>query len=206
MDKLKISYRSPGDLKPRQANPRTHSKKQIRQIAESIRRFDFVNPVLVDRCGGIVAGHGRAEAAKRLGLETIPTICLQDLSEDEVRAYVIADNRLAELAGWDQEILATELQGLVELDIDFDVTLTGFEIPEIDILIGQLDAVDSEEDPDDEAVEVPPGVLPSRGWGTRGASASTASYAAMPQIPTSMSDCWKGSWPKWCSRTRPTTC
>jgi hypothetical protein len=140
-------------LQPRATNPRTHSKKQIRQIANSIERFGFNNPVLIDRAGGIVAGHGRVEAAKLIGLENVPTIRLEDLTEDEVRAYVIADNRLAELAGWDGEILAIELQGLAELDLDFDLTITGFETPEIDILIGELDAAE-EDDPADEVPEV----------------------------------------------------
>jgi hypothetical protein len=144
-----ITHRSPAALTPRETNPRTHSKKQIRQIAASIEQFGFINPVLIDRDGRIVAGHGRVEAAKLLGLNTVPTICLETLTEAEIRAYVIADNRLAELAGWDQEMLAIELQGLIALDLDFDVTITGFETPEIDILIGGLNA-DGEEDPDDE--------------------------------------------------------
>ena len=144
-----IIHHSPAALTPRETNPRTHSKKQIRQIAASIEQFGFINPVLIDRDGRIVAGHGRVEAAKFLGLDTVPTICLETLTEAEIRAYVIADNRLAELAGWDQEMLAIELQGLSALDLDFDVTITGFETPEIDILIGGLNA-DGEEDPDDE--------------------------------------------------------
>jgi len=153
MDSLNITYQTPAALQPRATNPRTHSKKQIRQIANSIKQFGFNNPVLVDRAGGIVAGHGRVEAAKLIGLENVPTIRLDDLTEDEVRAYVIADNRLAELAGWDREILAIELQGLAELDLDFDLTITGFETPEIDILIGELDAAE-EDDPADEVPEV----------------------------------------------------
>jgi len=100
MDSLKITYQDPATLKPRATNPRTHSKKQIRQIADSIERFGFNNPVLIDREGGIVAGHGRIEAAKLLGMEKVPTIRLEDLTEAESRAYVIADNRLAENAGW----------------------------------------------------------------------------------------------------------
>jgi hypothetical protein len=137
MDRLKITYQSPAALEPRATNPRTHSKRQIRRIADSIERFGFNDPVLIDREGGIVAGHGRVEAAKLLGLESVPTIRFEDLSEAEIRAYVIADNRLAELAGWDRGMLAIELQGLLELDLDFEVTLTGFETPEIDILIGE---------------------------------------------------------------------
>jgi DNA modification methylase len=163
---LKVTYRNPGALKPRATNSRTHSKKQIRQIAGSIERFGFTNPVLIDHKGGIVAGHGRIEAAKLLGTEKVPTIQLEDLTEAEIRAYVIADNKLAENAGWDRELLAIELQGLIELDIDFDVTITGFEMPEIDILIGELDA-DVEDDPANEVPEVgngPPVTRPGDIW------------------------------------------
>ena len=150
MDTLNIVYQSPAALRPRATNPRTHSKKQIRQIADSIKKFGFTSPVLIDHAGGIVAGHGRVEAAKLLGLESVPTICLDDLTAAEIRAYVIADNKLAENAGWDRELLAIELQGLIELDIDFDVTITGFEMPEIDILIGELSSANEEEDPLDD--------------------------------------------------------
>jgi ParB-like chromosome segregation protein Spo0J len=128
---LEILHQSPAALTPRSSNPRTHSEKQLRQIADSIRTFGFTNPILVDRDNGIVAGHGRVEAAKRLKLRSVPTIRLEDMTEAEIRAYVIADNRLAENAGWDRELLAIELQHLYELDLDFDVTITGFEMPEI---------------------------------------------------------------------------
>jgi hypothetical protein len=148
-------------LKPRASNPRTHSKKQVRQIADSIERFGFTNPVLIDREGGIVAGHGRIEAAKLLGLESVPVIPLEDLTEAEVRAYVIADNKLAENAGWDRELLAIEFQGLLELDLDFDVTITGFETPEIDILIGEL-GTEVEADPADEVPELGDGLPVTR--------------------------------------------
>ena len=166
MDRLKITYQSPAVLQPRATNPRTHSKKQIRQIAASIERFGFNNPVLIDSRGRIVAGHGRVEAAKLLGLNYVPTIRLEDLTDDEIRAYVIADNKLAENAGWNRELLAIELQGLFELDIDFDVTITGFAVPEIDILIGELDA-DEEDDPADEVPAVgdgPPVTRPGDIW------------------------------------------
>jgi ParB-like chromosome segregation protein Spo0J len=98
---LSIVYQSLADLKPRAANPRTHSKKQVAQIANAIRRFGFTNPVLVDDANGIIAGHGRVEAAKTVGLDQVPTVRLSAMSEAEVRAYVIADNRLAENAGWE---------------------------------------------------------------------------------------------------------
>jgi DNA modification methylase len=124
-------------LIPSKANARTHSRKQVRQIAGSITRFGFCNPVLIDDANQIIAGHGRVEAAKLLGLEGVPTLRIAHLSEAEKRAYVLADNRLAELAGWDREILAIELQGLI--DLEFDVELTGFEMGEIDIILDEAD-------------------------------------------------------------------
>ena len=131
---LSVVYQDVGALKPRATNPRTHSKKQINQLANAIRRFGFTNPALVDDANGIIAGHGRVEAAKIVGLDQVPTVRLSDMSEAEIRAYVIADNRLAENAGWDRALLGLELQYLTELEIDFDVTVTGFDLPEIDLL------------------------------------------------------------------------
>ncbi len=122
-------------------NARTHSRHQVRQIAESIKAFGFTNPVLVDAENQIVAGHGRVEAAKLLGIEGVPTIRLDRLTRDQIRAYVIADNKLALNAGWDTEILAIELENLLKLDCaDFDVRITGFEIPEIDLILQEAKA------------------------------------------------------------------
>jgi DNA modification methylase len=131
---LSVKYQSTAALKPCPHNSRTHSKRQIRQIAESIKRFGFTNPILVDSNGMILAGHGRLEAAKLLDINRVPTIQLEDLTPDEIRAYVMADNRLAEKAGWDPDILAIEFQHLLTLD-NFDVCITGFEIPEIDLIL-----------------------------------------------------------------------
>jgi hypothetical protein len=97
-------------LKPYSKNARTHSLRQIRQIAESIRAFGFTNPVLIDSKNSIIAGHSRVEAAKLLGMDQVPTICLENLTEDQIRAYILADNKLAENAAWDKSILAIELQ------------------------------------------------------------------------------------------------
>ena len=138
MANLKIIYRKPAALKPRPTSPRTHSKKQIEQIAASICEFGFTNPVLIDEDDRIIAGHGRVKAAKSIGMTEVPTVRLTDMTEAQLRAYVIADNRLAENAGWDRELLALELQSLSELSLDIDVTITGFELPEIDVLIGEL--------------------------------------------------------------------
>ncbi|WP_292168330.1 DNA methyltransferase [Mesorhizobium sp.] len=122
-------------LRPYASNARTHSKKQVRQIAESISRFGFTNPVLVSDSGEIIAGHGRVMAARELGIAAVPTLRLSHLSAEERRAYVLADNKLALNAGWDTEILAIELQALI--DIEFDATLTGFSLAEIDLTLDQ---------------------------------------------------------------------
>jgi DNA modification methylase len=146
---LAIVYRKIGELTPYANNPRTHSKAQIRKIEKSLKRFGFVNPILIDADLTIIAGHGRLEAAKLLGLEEVPTIRLDALTEAEVRAYVIADNRLALDAGWDEDILRIELQNLA-LETDIDILLTGFEIAEIDqIIIGDVPV-------SDKADELPP--------------------------------------------------
>jgi ParB-like chromosome segregation protein Spo0J len=119
-------------------NARTHSRKQIRQIAESIRRFGFTNPVLIDAENRILAGHGRVEAARELGMSTVPCLRVDHLSTTEKRAYVLADNKLALNAGWDAELLSLELKELMEADIEFDVGLTGFSIAEVDQLVEGL--------------------------------------------------------------------
>lgn len=136
LENLQIQQRPISSLALRRGNPRTHSEKQIRQIAKSIETFGFTNPVLIDAGGTIIAGHGRVRAAKQLGMETVPTLQLEHLSEAQVRALVIADNRLAELAGWDKDLLTIELQGLTEMDLDFDLEVIGFETAEIDLWIG----------------------------------------------------------------------
>jgi len=137
LSELAILYRPVGSLAAYPSNARTHSKRQIRQITASIKSFGFTNPVLIDRNNTIIAGHGRVEAAKLLGMHEVPTIRLEGLTADQIRAYIIADNRLAEKAGWDNSILAIELQHLLTIDSDLDVTLTGFEVPEIDLILSQ---------------------------------------------------------------------
>ncbi len=150
---LSVEYKATTTLKPYSRNARTHSKHQIRQIASSIRTFGFTNPVLVDGNNRIIAGHGRVEAAKLLGMTEVPTIRLDRLTELQIRAYVIADNKLAENAGWDKEILAIELQYLMTLDcVDFDLTITGFEVPEIDVILEEANAATQMEDPVPEPV------------------------------------------------------
>ncbi len=132
---IRLEWRPVSALKPNPRNARIHSKKQIHQIAQSIIQFGFINPVLTDGNDNIKVGHGRFEAAKELGLDVIPTICIGHLSEAQIRAYAIADNKLALKAGWDLEILAVEFQELSALDLPFDLEITGFETAEIDLLI-----------------------------------------------------------------------
>ena len=136
MEKVKIA-----DLKPYPKNARTHSPKQIRQIAKSIKEFGFTNPVLIDKDNCILAGHGRVEAAKLAGLTEVPAVVISHLTPAQKKAYILADNRLAELSGWDKNILKVELEELQSIeDGDFDLTLTGFETPEIDVLLAPPDA------------------------------------------------------------------
>lgn len=133
---MKIEMMAIGALRPYARNARTHSKGQIKQIAKSIERFDFCNPVLIDDHDEIIAGHGRVEAAKLLGMKEVPTVRLSHLSESEKRAYVLADNRLAEKAGWDRQILAIELQGLI--DLGFDIGPIGFVPADVDLIIEEI--------------------------------------------------------------------
>ncbi len=150
MLRLKITYRKVGDLTPYAGNARTHSEKQIAQIAASIRQFGFTNPVLIDGDNGIVAGHGRVAAARKLGSTKCPSSNWH-ISARPSGGLVIADNRLAELAGWDHEILAIELQALSDMELDFDLEITGFETAEIDLLLDDGDAGDH--DPADDVPE-----------------------------------------------------
>lgn len=136
MPRLKITYQDPTHLRARANNPRTHSARQLKQIAASIKAFGFITPILIDGTGGIIAGHGRVAAAMLLGMTDVPVVRVDHLSPAEMRAYVIADNKLAENAGWDEKLLAIELEEL-SLNLDFDVTLTGFETGEIDFLISE---------------------------------------------------------------------
>ena len=117
-------------LKPYKNNARTHSEKQIEKIANSIREFGFINPVLIDSDYGIIAGHGRVKGAEKLGMVEVPCLFVEDLTDEQKRAYIIADNKLALDAGWDYELLQLELNELD--DLGFDFTLTGFDDLELD--------------------------------------------------------------------------
>jgi len=152
MSLTQITERPISALRPYARNARTHSKKQVKQIAASISRFGFNNPVLISDDNEIIAGHGRVEAARQLGWTTVPTIALSHLSDRERQAYILADNKLALNAGWDREILAIELQALV--DVDFDVELTGFSLAEVDLVL------DEHSDADPDRAEMPEDEVP----------------------------------------------
>jgi hypothetical protein len=152
-EELSIVYRPVDSLHPYGRNARTHTKRKIKMIADSLKAFGFTNPILTDGNNTIVAGHGRAQAAKLIGMAKVPTVRLGNLTPDQIRAYIIADNGLAAKAGWDESILAIELQHLVTVDLGFDITVTGFEVPEIDLILQQAQAK-----PDaDDAFEAPSG-------------------------------------------------
>jgi DNA modification methylase len=136
MSNLAIQYVSPDRLRPYPGNARTHSRKQLKLIADSITRFGFTNPILVTGDFEVVAGHGRLQAAKSLGLAQVPVVALSSLSAADEKALVIADNRIAELAGWDRDILAIEYQGLHDLQFD-DIEVTGFSLGEIDTILDE---------------------------------------------------------------------
>jgi ParB-like chromosome segregation protein Spo0J len=155
---MQITQYKLGDLIPYINNTRTHSDKQVSQIASSIKEFGFTNPVLVDGQGGIIAGHGRVMAAQKLKLDTVPCIILDHLTDAQKKAYIIADNKLALNAGWDEELLKLELESLKELDFDIDVI--GFSGEELDELFKDNTP---QEVIEDEAPEPPENPISKRG-------------------------------------------
>jgi DNA modification methylase len=162
-DSSRIEWIPIGVLRPNPRNARTHSRKQIRKITASLKRFGFLNPILVDDDNVILAGHGRLEAARLLGLDRVPVVRCGHLTAAQKRAYLITDNKIAEQAGWDREMLAVELGELIDLlpTEGFDVSLTGFDAAEIDLLLADMAA--SRPEPED----VLPG-LPSKPASRRG--------------------------------------
>jgi len=141
-------------LKPYERNARTHSAEQVAQIAASIVEFGFTNPLLVDSSDGIIAGHGRLQAAQELGLSTVPVVVLDHLSDRQRRAYILADNQLALNAGWDLELLRTELQDLVA--DDFDLSVIGFSDEELSDLLPEIEELAPEEQGDPDEIPEPP--------------------------------------------------
>ena len=148
-------YRPVASLRPNPRNARTHSKRQIRELAKIIKAAGFLNPIVIDEFGMVLAGHGLLAAAGHLGMDTVPTLCAAGLSEAVKRAYILADNKIAEKAGWDRERLAQELTDLTSLlpPLDWDVTLTGFDPGEIDQIFA--DRIDPAADPADDIPPLP---------------------------------------------------
>lgn len=151
LEELKITRVEISTLIPYKNNARTHSAKQIQQIANSIKQFGFMNPVLIDSNNRIMAGHGRVEAAKKLGLKEVPVISSSHLTEGQIRAYIIADNKIASNAGWDKSLLSIELKEL-SIETNFDIEITGFEMAEIDLII------DSDEPKDGDSADAIPDI------------------------------------------------
>jgi ParB-like chromosome segregation protein Spo0J len=148
--RLKIVERRIEDIKPDPRNPRIHSRKQIRKLANAIREFGFNTPLLLGSGAKLLAGHARLEACKLLGLTEIPTISLEHMTEAQARAFIVSDNRLSELSEWDDRLLAEHLKDLSELALDFSIELTGFEVGEIDLRIESLNCgAEGEADPAD---------------------------------------------------------
>ena len=148
---MQIVYKKVNDLIPYINNSRTHSEEQVNQIVASINEFGFTNPLLIDEKDSIIAGHGRLMASKKLGMEEVPCIVLEGLTEAQKKAYIIADNKMALNAGWDDELLKIELENLKELD--FDLELTGFNVDELDDILGKNE--EEKEIIEDEVPEVP---------------------------------------------------
>jgi hypothetical protein len=140
---LCVVWRRIDDLILNPGNPRAHGKRQIRRLADSIAAFGFNVPILVDHTLRVVAGHGRLLACRELGWSEVPTIRLDHLGAAEIRAFMIADNRLAELAEWDEDLLAEQLRILALDELDFSLAATGFELSEIDVRIGARGAADT---------------------------------------------------------------
>jgi hypothetical protein len=201
-----IKWVSPHALKPNPRNARTHSKKQIRQIADSILAFGFVVPLVADENNTILLGHGRLAAAIDLDLKKVPVIVIEGLSETKKRALLLADNKITENAGWDRERLAIELPELAELlvDEDLDISITGFEPVEIDQI-----AIDFEEDTSDPADTVESEWLAASVVSKPGdiweLSEHRLSWETPAMLATSTASC-RGRGRQWRSSIPPTMC
>lgn len=157
-NEMHITSISVEKLKPYKNNARTHSAKQIQQIAGSIKQFGFMNPVLVDGKNRIMAGHGRVEAAKKLGMKEVPVISSDHLSEDQIRAFILADNKIAANAGWDKDLLSVELTHLSNIDLGFDMEIIGFDTTEIDLIIDAIPQKDEDSKDDIPAISDDPAI------------------------------------------------
>jgi DNA modification methylase len=156
--KLEIQYISIDALTPHSSNARLHGPRQLRRLTESIKSFGFNVPVLIDADGGVIAGHGRLQAAKRAGLCEVPTIRIEHLSEAQRKAFMIADNRLAEIATWDDKLLAEQLRALASVELNFDIETIGFDMGEIDLRIESLKEPSATPQDDEPALPEPAGL------------------------------------------------
>lgn len=144
-DHLRLELIHPDEARPHPDNPRKHPRKQVKQIAKSIETFGFRFPVLIDGQSRLIAGHGRIEGAKLLGLTEVPAVRADDLTEAQARALMLADNRLTEIGDWDERLLGQNLKILSDLELDFDLEVTGFEYGDIEQRIAELEVVEDEE-------------------------------------------------------------
>jgi len=159
---LTVTYLQRRSLKPHPQNPNTHRAKQIERIARSIRDFGWTNPIIIDEDDKVLAGHGRLLAAAKLGIDMVPTICLSHLSAAQRRAYIILDNRLSEVGGtWDKKLLALEHEAIRLLDPEFDLTSTGFELDDIEIMFDSLIEVSEDEPPEPDRTRPSPSSEPT---------------------------------------------
>ncbi len=152
-------------LKPNNRNARTHSKKQIQQIADSIQRFGFTSPILVDESYGVIAGHGRLQAAQKLVMSEVPIVRLSHLNDAEKRAYILADNKIALNAGWDSDLLAAELEELSVLlpEHDLDIGIIGFDTGELDFIFADQEEPSAAICKEDEVPVAPDNPITRRG-------------------------------------------
>jgi len=151
-----LAHMSVDSLAAHPLNPRVHGRQQVMAIARSIETFGFTAPILIDGMNRIVAGHGRLEAAKRLGLESVPVIRLEHLTDTQAKAYMLADNKLTDRSSWDDRKVAIVLKELSEIALDFEIEATGFEAPEIDLHIQSLESPDADAADEFEAPAGPP--------------------------------------------------
>ena len=203
---LTLVHRPIGDLRPDPTNPRRHSKKQVGQIVQSIEAFGFNVPVLVDANDKVIAGHGRLLACQELGWNEVPTLCLDHLTPAQARAFMIADNRLSEIASWDDQLLAEQLRDLSVAGLDFSLDVTGFEIGEIDLRIAFLD------DPPEDSGRPGRYNARSRRRGRRSASPAICGWGRHRVLCGNALDVsgfralMGEERAAWCSPTRPTMC
>lgn len=153
--RVAIVYRQINDLKPNSNNPRRHSRKQIKQIANALKVFGFIIPIVIDRNSEVICGHGRLLAANLLGLKDAPTIIVEHLTDAQVKAFQIADNRLSELSEWNEQLLAEQLRDLSVQNLDFDLEITGFEMGEIDFQIEGLSSASREQEDHADSLPTP---------------------------------------------------